>query len=350
MPRKKNRIEEPIPIQMVNRMKSVCPDIFTLLDGAIGVLKKREDFSEVKWDDLCYIPSFMIIEFTKYMQNNDKRFAKHFDSNCVSELLHLSAWRQYKQVYSFDADLADILMESATDEICAYDLLGNLPFPSFYVEFSRPISFGGIGDDVIGMFASFDIFAGKDLMLDFLAIHSNSAMTSVPIHIAEGMTIQDSIREINRIYNMTDEYVSGKVGELPAYKLSEFAQRAFQIVMYICAANADMSENAKQKAYMRRPTSKSQEKDIAREIQKWDVGYRIGQVIRMHGNADNPDESEKEHKHIKSSRKRPHVRRGHFHHYWTGSKEDRKLILKWNAPTFIHADIGDLPATICKVV
>ena len=349
MPRKKNRIEEPIPIQMVNRIKSVNKDIFMLLDGALNLLKTRDDFSDVEWNNLCYIPSYLIIRFAEYMENEDKKFAKYYNMKSVSELFQITSWRQYKQIYSFDADLADILMDSATDEICPYDLLSNLPFPAFYVEFTREVSFGGIGDDVIGFFVSFDML-GDDLMMAFLAIHADHSQTSVPIHIKQGMTIQKSLKEINRLYNMTDDYVSNKIPEMEANKLSDFAQRAFQIVMYICAANADMSENAKQKACMRRPAKKSMEKDIAREIQKWDVGYRVGQVIRMHGNTDVPDESEKEQKHIKSSRKRPHVRRGHFHHYWTGSKEDRKLILKWNAPTFIHAEIGDLPATICKVI
>ena len=353
MPRKKNHVEEPMPIKMINRVKSAAPEIFTLLDGSIELLKQREEFSEVEWNQLCYAPSYMIIRFIDYMAQNDRRFAKSYDLNGTSELFQLAAWRQYKQIYAFDADLADILMESATDEICPYDLLGNLPFPSFYIEFDRSVDFGSIGDDIIGVFTAFDVLGGQDLMMSFLAVHTDNSLSSVPMHIDPKMTIKESIKEISRLYNMTDEYTSGKVPEIQSNKLSDFAQRAFQLVMYICAANADMSENAKQKEYMRRPAHKSQEKDIAREIQKWDVGYRIGQVIRMHGSGAeaSQDESAKEQKHIKSSRKRPHARRGHFHHYWTGSRDNRTLILKWNAPTFIHAKIGDdLPATICKVV
>ena len=40
-------------------------------------------------------------------------------------------------------------------------------------------------------------------------------------------------------------------------------------------------------------------------------------------------------------KKRPHSRRGHWHHYWAGPQDDRRLILKWTAPTYIHAD--DMP-------
>lgn len=45
---------------------------------------------------------------------------------------------------------------------------------------------------------------------------------------------------------------------------------------------------------------------------------------------------------------RPHMRRGHWHHYWVGSRdndEERKLILKWVAPIMINVlDVEeDLP-------
>ena len=38
--------------------------------------------------------------------------------------------------------------------------------------------------------------------------------------------------------------------------------------------------------------------------------------------------------------KRPHARRGHWHHYWHGPRNARQLILKWTAPTFLHPEAG----------
>lgn len=35
------------------------------------------------------------------------------------------------------------------------------------------------------------------------------------------------------------------------------------------------------------------------------------------------------------------ARRGHWHHYWAGPQDDRRLIPKWTAPTYVHAD--DMP-------
>ncbi|EMO24671.1 hypothetical protein LEP1GSC170_1243 [Leptospira interrogans serovar Bataviae str. HAI135] len=30
--------------------------------------------------------------------------------------------------------------------------------------------------------------------------------------------------------------------------------------------------------------------------------------------------------------KSPHIRRAHWHHFWAGSNEERKLILRWLPP------------------
>lgn len=47
----------------------------------------------------------------------------------------------------------------------------------------------------------------------------------------------------------------------------------------------------------------------------------------------------------KGSPKRPHSRKGHWHHFWTGSKnsDNRKLELRWLSPTFINGKINNTP-------
>lgn len=65
---------------------------------------------------------------------------------------------------------------------------------------------------------------------------------------------------------------------------------------------------------------------------------------------ENPTEENKVGKQRENSSgwtQRPHMRRAHWHHFWTGKKgEERKLILKWIAPSFINTELGEQPATI----
>lgn len=72
------------------------------------------------------------------------------------------------------------------------------------------------------------------------------------------------------------------------------------------------------------------------------VGYRIGQAIRYHKQAEERKKSGNKHTGTRT-KVAAHVRRGHYHHFWQGSRKDgtRKLILKWVAPIFVNAGNAD---------
>ena len=84
-------------------------------------------------------------------------------------------------------------------------------------------------------------------------------------------------------------------------------------------------------------------KDKYSEIRKWNVGFRTGKAIRQYKeklNTITEESSDSTH-----ASPRPHMRRGHWHHFWTGSKSDetnRKLILKWLTPMMISVDTEDI--------
>lgn len=56
--------------------------------------------------------------------------------------------------------------------------------------------------------------------------------------------------------------------------------------------------------------------------------------------------------HKQHARPRPHLRRGHWSHFWTGKRDsaDRERVLKWIEPVYINANTpDDLPTTIHRV-
>lgn len=91
-------------------------------------------------------------------------------------------------------------------------------------------------------------------------------------------------------------------------------------------------------------------KDAFRELRKWDVGFRVGNTIRKYKSEHKEDILHTERTGSHAS-KRPHTRRGHYHHYWIGSDRDnsRKIILKWVAPMFIGGSSDDTIVTEHKV-
>lgn len=119
-----------------------------------------------------------------------------------------------------------------------------------------------------------------------------------------------------------------------------------QLLLYLCAANADIKE--------RRPTTvptKTPKASDKRPVRHWDVGVRVGATIKRNRSyAAQTQRTGGEHK--QHARPRPHLRRGHWSHFWTGKRDgsDRERILKWIEPVYINADSpDDLPTTIHKV-
>ena len=104
----------------------------------------------------------------------------------------------------------------------------------------------------------------------------------------------------------------------------------------------------------RMPSTSAAKKTIKttekRPVRHWDVGIRVGATIkRNRSQAATPRESGD---HKQHARPRPHLRRGHWSHFWTGKRDsaDRERILKWIEPVYINADSSDdLPTTIHKV-
>ena len=109
--------------------------------------------------------------------------------------------------------------------------------------------------------------------------------------------------------------------------------RDIQLVLYLCASNADIEENPEQSKIYR--FNNGIIKDKYREIKIYDVGYKLFDEI------DTLEEVEKEPKnHSKGTSKSPHIRKAHWHHYWVGKDNNKSKILKWLHPMFINPQKG----------
>lgn len=121
-----------------------------------------------------------------------------------------------------------------------------------------------------------------------------------------------------------------------------------QLLLYLCAANADVQERRPSTTAAAKKATKASDK---RPVRHWDVGVRVGATIKRNRSyAAQTQRKGGDHK--QHARPRPHLRRGHWSHFWTGKRDsaDRERILKWIEPVYINADSpDDLPTTIHKV-
>ena len=84
-------------------------------------------------------------------------------------------------------------------------------------------------------------------------------------------------------------------------------------------------------------------------LQIWNVGVRIGATIREYLQKTGQDEC------ASGRTLRPHIRRAHWHGYWTGPRNDpehKKYIHKWIPAIPVNvtpADNGELPAVVRNI-
>lgn len=333
----KKNINEPLPFKI---LKSFPDRIWSMCDKCIELKE------QMHWSDYCILPVAGGMAVAGEIGLDQAKFGYKISA--------MYAWRKYKEIYSFDSDLVDMLFEQADDEMdIPIDILKQMPYPCIYVQYRDR-----------GFFAHFEHDVNnKQFEFRFWDVAEGDSGFPVILHIEENGTIRQALDKTlaeakkniaERDLSPDYDYVLESGQEL----IIEHAAKLLQLVLYICADNSEKEEDLEQKNITRRnPESERKPKDTFREIRKWDVGYRIGSSIRrMKSEEHNDRDTERiidgrEEKERKSSRKSPHARRGHWHHFWTGQRDSdgRKLILKWIAPLFVNGDDDDNIATIHPV-
>ena len=259
-------------------------------------------------------------------------------ANIVSAL---ASWRISKQVYRFNMELELALYQQAGDDQIPVEILKSLPYPAFIwnLRICRKTS------HVVFVYYDMDQY-GNDV-LKFLVLCRNGQEVAVRgFELTEGKTLRECIAEVLK-KRYQRECVDDKVREH-----MELAEKMLQLVLYICSVNADIqSADPKPSGTLRRIEDI---KDCYREIRKWDVGMRMVSQNRRrtekHIKKTKQQSGRSNYEPVVHYRLAPHVRRGHWHTYWTGKKDGsakRKLILKWIPFTYVNVGkLEELPTVV----
>lgn len=317
------------PLALVRLWSKMAKDCYDQLDKCYAA----KAAGEMDWPDYCMLPINAAYTYLVYVLHlSDAEAAAG-----AAELTACWMWRQNKIIYSFDPDMAAALAEQAEDvkdtDVLPADLLMHLPYPCIYIK--AP----GLLECADGFWAWMDYDTnreGPELRIQWVMQAMDASIPQV-IHIIPDGTIQDCFLDTLKT---TQENLQAPVDVSHPAESSRIILSAIQLLLYILAENADVEDEPAPVRPTKQRTGKIAGKivtDKAGEVQAKNVGVRIGAAFRRAKRR--PTESGTGTG--TGSRKRPHMRRGHWHHYWTGPKDgDRTLLLRWTAPTMIHPDEG----------
>lgn len=248
-----------------------------------------------------------------------------------------SAWlKDAKTIYEFDKTLFETL-SGQTDLSVASDTLKRLPFRCAYV--SMPIKLTGPqGTPMDGFF----VLKKEDVIKCLFVSTDTMAFGQLDIHLSAKTFEESENLSVKEAQRYGTEFARS-----PNSVTTKTSKLITQLLLYLCASNADVQERRPTTTTQTKKTSKTTDK---RPVRQWDVGVRVGATIKH--NRSYAERTQHHTEHNQHARPRPHLRRGHWSHFWTGKRDgsDRERILKWIEPVYVNADSPNaLPTTIHRV-
>lgn len=305
------------PFIAIKNLKKEYPNAFKYADMI------HQDMC--KWDpSFCYIN----ISAAQACISGGETLKPHQYSD-AQLLAALSTWRRDKNVYTFDLSLINELTENFKDLVIPVEILRQLPENALYIDTQEWNS------DFCGFMVYWDddhITHKKELRFLYLDEHGKPVYNSY-IHLLDNGTVHDGLENGKQMMleNMRNQQPSISFYDVSKVLKSidanyELVCNSMQLVLFLCAKNSVMLEDPEQ-AKIYRPGSVIADK--FREVRMWNVQMKKSETCMA-----NDDTKEG----IAGSRKRPHIRHAHWHYFWTGSNDDRKLVLHWIDDIYIHED------------
>lgn len=295
------------------------------------------------WPTWCYLP--MAAVYAIITKGAPMEKARSIMAESIDDLPKLTAaliWSRKKTVYQFDTTLSELLAEQAMSDNIPIDVLYHLPYPCIFIGQAGKL----LDRAYAGYFAWLEYDVNhKQPELRLLYLMRDGGTASYPL-VLQG----DSIAEFwaateasarKRMPDLMPDYAPG----WPLY--SAFAS-AINHILYLCADNADI------KPIQGSGSSAKEKRNILSDPQPWEVGTRIGAAIRKYRTEGSYQEEAQEQptEGQGHASPRPHVRRAHWHTFWTGKRDaaDRQLVVHWLAPIPVNYRYdGEMPTVLKRV-
>jgi hypothetical protein len=375
-------------------------------------LIERSDGSP--WESWCYLPVNVVNGIVAHLLR-DELTPYDVETRMVSVtrlLTATSAWRMTKSVYAFDPNVVAALAASEVDEDLPDELFLRLPdwcpyvsTPGLQVTEGLRIHgfFGYVDDRAYGNNKHFSPELNFEMLVDthlstdeaivIPAFTSLELQNIVSRELKQGTLAEDSVRarfcELARAREYLSMHTNVPLGQgafskaffeqsmhtaktIPESLLGKtldeanekdlkwvthvFGQmqaRLGSLLLYLVSDKADVSPDTGQNDLRDRVVN-NERRGIrnfqASQIRAWEVGYRIGAEIRAFENKVRESGEATG----TGTSMRPHVRKAHWHSFWTGPRDqpqERRKRVRWLPPIPVNVtDSEDLVPTLHNVV
>jgi hypothetical protein len=341
----------------VTELGKQYPQVWQQVDAIRGDCRLRnwKDWCFLSYDELPEDPQFMkriSVPSDLLSATNADAVARNFEFQ--NKLTALAPWRVTQGIYNFDETVLDALWESAGSDRVPVDVLYRMPEWCVYV--ATPGRYDK-GMPLHGFFATLTMMHGRPqlyLLLDVLTPEGNKLKPAMLALGAEGLAAAwiESSREMDQFL-----YDAGVYSHLPPVDAKGIKDEVSELmplvslVIYICV-EASAVRDGSGTHHPTRPhptrTRRGERFFPPDSPTEWQVAYRLGAALRQAYAVE--QEEPLGGTGAGHASPRPHIRRGHWHSFWTGRRSvlsERKLVVKWLPPIAVCVqDVEQLVPTV----
>ncbi len=319
--------------------------------SSVDSLRSQKGQDDFNWPDWCFMPNSTYVHIINGY-HYDLTINQQIENGLM--LSALSKWRIGQGVYRFDSSLYDSLVKTPLDGDIPSELLLQLPQWCLYIE--TP---GCTLDthEIKGCFAHLEFNVhSKTPEIHFL-FDSDSLNQGKFSFIKLGQwSLQESInRAIDYDSHGTPESLRKQVEEVRKHRdyilesQSSVLRPILSLLLYLCSVNAEYKNTDRPFNTPPTKTKKGIRTFPSNQVTTWEIGTRIGAAIRAA--LDKSEDVTHDSIEGRHSSPKPHVRRAHWHGFWSGPKDgERQLKIKWLPPISVNInDLEHLPSVIHPV-
>jgi hypothetical protein len=339
------------PDQTAKRLEQYLAEAGKTYPGAwkaVEMLREDRGKGLPAWPDWCYLPMAGIIAIVSkgapigVLRAQIQELATRKIGPAA--LMALASWRVTKGIYRFDPDLFRAVWETPLEGNLPKELLYRLPEWCVYLE-SPGADF--LGSELRGFFAHLEHDTNNKntelrLVLDIEDGPGQDVLVPVVMILTGYHTLQQALAAVRESGITQAAQIGMSLPDVPredriAYRRA--VEPLVSLVLYLCSIGSEIRDGSGGSRIPARPkptkTKRGERLFQAERQTTWEVGYRIGAALRQaidQERTEHPEESTEAH--IRPS-PRPHIRRAHWHSYWTGPRKDRKkqeIVTRWLSP------------------
>lgn len=310
-----------------NRLLAAASRPYTDLWRNLDIIRAHRGKNDVpSWGNRVFMPLGVIGQFLPICPKKEEPTLN------VLATAALAAWRPAMDVYRFAPDVFQALTSTEIDKIPTA-VLGRLPAWCLYIED------GGITNDMAGYFVMLNDSQayGMELMILMHVRADDSVLMTHIIPLTEG-SLEDALKSgLDRFLQETGQGRLDKehIPEEPWQQYKAIISQLLSLILYICSEQPDVSPSDGGQSFPPSIPTEKKTKQGWRLFQAakptiWSVGETIARQIQAgrelaHGTHAGP---------------RPHIRRAHWHGFWSGTikpheglePKPRRFDLRWLPP------------------